>query len=159
MNNHSKKIKVLKKNDPESIKILNAMNSSNICSIEDILSRKNMQIQKQFGKSCSVYALTDNSAKNGFLNYLKQKYDIVMSSGNKYFKFLDSEDITTALKTIDHVVFFNTNPKYVLLMRTTIKNVKVYVYVFKATSEIFVVNYKDKYAVDEDDFFNISYIQ
>ena len=152
MNNHSKKIKVLKKNDPESIKILNAMNSSNICSIEDILSRKNMQIQKQFGKSYSVYALTDNSAKNGFLNYLKQKYDIVMSSGNKYFKFLDSEDITTALKTIDHVVFFNTNPKYVLLMRTTIKNVKVYVYVFKATSEIFVVNYKDKYAVDEDDF-------
>ena len=103
-------------------------NASNI--LETILSRKNMEIQKQFGKKVSVYTLKNNNAKNDFLNFLKQKYDIVMSSGNKYFKFLDSEDITTSLKTIDHVVFFNTNPKYVLLMRTKIKNVNVYIYVF-----------------------------
>jgi hypothetical protein len=118
--------------------------------LETILSRKNMEIQKQFGKKVSVYALKNNNAKNDFLNFLKQKYDIVMSSGNKYFKFLESEDITTSLKTIDHVVFFNTNPKYVLLMRTKIKNVNVYIYVFKSTSEVYIVNYKG--TVNEGDF-------
>ena len=128
-------------------------NASNFSIILDtILSRRNMEIQKQFGKQMSVYALKNNGAKNDFLNFLKQKYDIVMSSGNKYFKFLDSEDITTSLKTIDHVVFFNTNPKYVLLMRTKIKNVNVYIYVFKSTSEIYIVNYKDKDTLNEKDF-------
>lgn len=149
--NNVKKIKVLRKNDPESMQILNKLSNPEIFSLDTILSRKNMQIQKQFGKSFAVYALNDQAVKD-FLNYLKQKYDIVMSSGNKYFKFLDTEDITTALKTIDHVVFFNTNPKYVLLMRTKIKNVNVYIYVFKSTSEIFVVNYKDNNVDNDGDF-------
>ena len=161
---NDKKIRLLRRGEHiESIRTNNASSnasskasstaSSNASSIlETILSRKNMEIQKQFGKQVSVYALKNNGAKNDFLNFLKQKYDIVMSSGNKYFKFLDSEDITTSLKTIDHVVFFNTNPKYVLLMRTKIKNVNVYIYVFKSTSEIYIVNYKDKDTLNEKDF-------
>lgn len=132
MMNFEKKIKLLKRN--ENI----------VYDIETILSRKNMEVQKQFGKTISAYVLTNNEAKNNFLNFLKEKYEIVMSSGNKFFKFMETEDITTVLKTIDHVVFFNTNPRYVLLMRTKIKNVNVYIYVFKSTSEIFIVNYKDK---------------
>ena len=161
---NDKKIRLLRRGEHiESIRTNNASSkssskaSSNASSkassiLETILSRKNMEIQKQFGKQMSVYALKNNGAKNDFLNFLKQKYDIVMSSGNKYFKFLDSEDITTSLKTIDHVVFFNTNPKYVLLMRTKIKNVNVYIYVFKSTSEIYIVNYKDKDTLNEKDF-------
>ena len=148
---NDKKIRLLRRGDPiESIRDNKA--SSYSVDLETILSRKNMEIQKQFGKRMSVYALKNNGAKNDFMNFLKQKYDIVMSSGNKYFKFLDSEDITTSLKTIDHVVFFNTNPKYVLLMRTKIKNVNVYIYVFKSTSEVYIVNYKDKDTVNEKDF-------
>jgi hypothetical protein len=141
-------------NDSSKASSKASSNDSNSVSsiLESILTRKNMEIQKQFGKKVSVYALKNNNAKNDFLNFLKQKYDIVMSSGNKYFKFLDSEDITTSLKTIDHVVFFNTNPKYVLLMRTKIKNVNVYIYVFKTTSEVYIVNYKDSDAVNEGDF-------
>ena len=159
---NDKKIRLLRRGDPiESIRdnkaSSNASSSLNKASsysvdLETILSRKNMEIQKQFGKRMSVYALKNNGAKNDFMIFLKQKYDIVMSSGNKYFKFLDSEDITTSLKTIDHVVFFNTNPKYVLLMRTKIKNVNVYIYVFKSTSEVYIVNYKDKDTVNEKDF-------
>ena len=157
---NDKKIRLLRRGEHiESIRTNNASsnassNASNNASsiLETILSRKNMEIQKQFGKQVSVYALKNNGAKNDFLNFLKQKYDIVMSSGNKYFKFLDSEDITTSLKTIDHVVFFNTNPKYVLLMRTKIKNVNVYIYVFKSTSEIYIVNYKDNDTLNEKDF-------
>ena len=161
---NDKKIRLLRRGEHiESIRTNNASSkasstaSSNASSkassiLETILSRKNMEIQKQFGKQVSVYALKNNGAKNDLLNFLKQKYDIVMSSGNKYFKFLDSEDITTSLKTIDHVVFFNTNPKYVLLMRTKIKNVNVYIYVFKSTSEIYIVNYKDKDTLNEKDF-------
>lgn len=161
---NDKKIRLLRRGETlESICSKNASSkasskassnaSSTVSSIlETILSRKNMEIQKQFGKKMSVYVLKNIGAKNDFLNFLKQKYDIVMSSGNKYFKFLDSEDITTSLKTIDHVVFFNTNPKYVLLMRTKIKNVNVYIYVFKSTSEVYVVNYKDNCTVNEEDY-------
>ena len=161
---NDKKIRLLRRGETlESICIKNASSnasrnaSSNASSnasnsLDTILSRKNMEIQKQFGKKVSVYVLKNNGAKNDFINYLKQKYDIVMSSGNKYFKFLDSEDITTLLKTIDHVVFFNTNPKYVLLMRTKIKNVNVYIYVFKSTSEVYIVNYKSINTDNERDF-------
>lgn len=157
---NDKKIRLLRRGETlESICTKNGSSTSGTSStsgnssiLETILSRKNMEIQKQFGKKVSVYVLKNNNAKNDFLNFLKQKYEIVMSSGNKYFKFLDSEDITTSLKTIDHVVFFNTNPKYVLLMRTKIKNVNVYIYVFKSTSEVYVVNYKDKGTVNEGDF-------
>lgn len=157
---NDKKIRLLRRGETlESICTNNASSnaSSNTSSkslsiLETILSRRNMEIQKQFGKKVSVYALKNNGAKNDFLNFLKQKYDIVMSSGNKYFKFLDSEDITTSLKTIDHVVFFNTNPKYVLLMRTKIKNVNVYIYVFKSTAEVYVVNYKSIDTAYEGDF-------
>lgn len=138
--NFGKKVKLLKRNE------------NNINNLENILSRNNMEIQRQFGKMLSVYALTNVEAKNNFLIFLKQKYEIVMSSGNKYFKFLDTDDITTALKTIEHVVFFNTNPRYVLLMRTKVKNVNVYIYVFKSTSEVFVVNYKDNNTKEDDDF-------
>lgn len=150
---NDKKIRLLRRGETlESVTQSNTSSSSSSVSLETILSRKNMEVQKQFGKNIPVYALKNNGARNDFLNFLKQKYDIVMSSGNKYFKFLDSEDITTSLKTIDHVVFFNTNPKYVLLMRTKIKNVNVYIYVFKSTSEVYIVNYKDKNAVSEEDF-------
>ncbi len=47
-----------------------------------------------------------------------------MTSGNKYFKFMDNDDITNNLKCIDHVVFFNTNPKYVLFIHLKIKIIK-----------------------------------
>lgn len=151
---NDKKIRLLRRG--ESIESDHSFSSSSSSSssftLDTILSRKNMEVQKQFGKNITVYALKTNGLKNDFINFLKQKYDIVMSSGNKYFKFLDSEDITTSLKTIDHVVFFNTNPKYVLLMRTKIKNVNVYIYVFKSTSEVYIVNYKSKDALTEEDF-------
>jgi hypothetical protein len=141
-------IKVISMNFGKKVKLLKR-NENNIDNLENILNRNNMEIQRQFGKTIPVYALTNVEAKNNFLTFLKQKYEIVMSSGNKYFKFLDTDDITTALKTIEHVVFFNTNPKYVLLMRTKIKNVNVYIYVFKSTSEVFVVNYKDNNGIEE----------
>lgn len=154
---YGKKVKLLRRGETmDSIRFSSSNSSSNSTSeqkisLESIFSRRNMEVQKQFGKTCSVYGLKDKDAKNDFFLFLKQKYDIVMSSGNKYFKFLDTEDITTSLKTIEHVVFFNTNPKYVLLMRTKIKNVNVYIYVFKNTSEVAVVNYKDN-GVEDDDF-------
>ena len=46
--NNVKKIKVLRKNDPESMQILNKLSNPEIFSLDTILSRKNMQIQKQF---------------------------------------------------------------------------------------------------------------
>ncbi len=96
----------------------------------------------------SVYTLSNDVAKTSFLSYLKNKYEIVMTSGNKYFKFMDNDDIANNLKCIDHVVFFNTNPKYVLFIHLKLKNnKKLFIYVVKNSSEIHIVNY----SMDEDD--------
>ena len=53
---YGKKIKLLKRGDSESIRFSSNSSSSNngsgssVISIDSILSRRNMEIQKQFGK-------------------------------------------------------------------------------------------------------------
>ena len=111
-------------------------------NLEKILHRKNTENIKKFNGNLSIISLKNDDAVMSFLLYLKTKYDIVMNSGNKYFKFMDTDDVVTTLKSIEHVVCFNTNPKYVLLLFTRIKNTDVYIYILKSTNEIFIVNYK-----------------
>lgn len=110
--------------------------------INDIFNKKSNLTTLKWLNNYSVYTLTNDIAKSSFLSYLKNKYDIVMTSGNKYFKFMDNDDVANNLKCIEHVVFFNTNPKYVLLMCIKAKNNKnIFIYVVKNSNEFHVVNY------------------
>ena len=114
----------------------------------DFLHKKSNLTTSKWLNDYSVYTLSNDVAKTSFLSYLKNKYEIVMTSGNKYFKFMDNDDITNNLKCIDHVVFFNTNPKYVLFIQLKVKNnKKLFIYVVKNSSEVHIVNY----SMDEED--------
>ena len=107
---------------------------------ENIFSKKNTTSCKWLNwNACEI------NDKSSFLSYLKDKYDIVMNSGNKYFKFMDNDEIGNNLKSIDHVVFFNTNPKYILLMHTKVKNKSVFVFIVKNTCSFFIVNYSGNF--------------
>jgi hypothetical protein len=111
---------------------------------ENIFLKKNINNTKWL--DYNVYQIND---KDSFLLYLKDKYNIVMNSGNKYFKFMDNDEIGNNLKSIDHVVFFNTNPKYILLIHTKVKNKSVFIFIVKNNCSCFIVNYSSNYCENE----------
>jgi hypothetical protein len=117
--------------------------------LEKILKKQYMTQEKFFENKIPVYKLTNNDAKKSLLEYLKTKYDIQMNSGNKYFKFMDQDDVTT-LKTSEHLVYFNTNPKYFLLFCSIIKESTVYLLINKPTEDVYLLSYKSKKSYNGD---------
>ncbi len=59
-----------------------------------------------------------------------------MTSGNKYFKFMDNDDVANNLKCIEHVVFFNTNQNTCFLYIKAKNNKNIFIYVVKIHNEV-----------------------